>query len=547
MSIYLIDYENVSLNGLNGIETLNDMDRVYLFYGANPGYIPFEKHILIAKTPAEVHYLRVDRSGKNYLDFQLATYSGYLVAMYASQEYVIVSRDTGFDSIVNFWNRNPEGRDIHFSRREAIVTPLTVRAEVRTDSQVTPVHTAGESTYVPTRQAPISPNSESFQSDEKGRNSRRDLRSRSNRRGGRNNARNSQMNAVGAPQIAEITSESNSPLSGALPELVAEDASDAYSNVLSAEEKEKDKDTELLDDQPIEVTSDPSSLVSKTVPEMLASESENSEKEENEDNVSDVVEKVLPTWQVMTSVAATDGSVGVYVPGTAASGKSNSYPLPSELNLSLGHPSLGNEQSANEAPSDENVLSTKPSDAMKTETTEGTQEDVTDSTAVEQAPISEEEKTKEKPTEADHNHADANDAENDSVMAEDHSLRPSAEQPTRRGRHTVRTKSQRKPALKDAEQKDAAQPEQASEQAATASVHQPLRLTDRFKSQIREAVKEEHLNSGGYVQIYNRVLKCDNKSRLNNELVKVFSQEQGSRIYKLILPTYEEYRKTLEE
>ena len=54
MSIYLIDYENVNLSGLSGIETLSELDRVYLFYGANPGYIPFEKHILIAKTPADV-------------------------------------------------------------------------------------------------------------------------------------------------------------------------------------------------------------------------------------------------------------------------------------------------------------------------------------------------------------------------------------------------------------------------------------------------------------------------------------------------------------
>lgn len=543
MSIYLIDYENVSLNGLNGIETLNDMDRVYLFYGANPGYIPFEKHILIANTPAEVHYLKVDRSGKNYLDFQLATYSGYLVAMYAAQEYIIVSRDTGFDSIVNFWNQNPDGRDIRFSRREAIVVPAAARSAARTDSQTSPVRTAVESTYIPTRQAPIPPSTENFSSDEKGRKPR-DLRGRSNRRGGRNNARNSQVNAAGVQQTAEIASGSNEPQFRALPETAEEDKPNAYSNV---PEEIKGTDTELLGAQPIEEPSEHSSLESQTASEMPVSEpesSESTETEENEDNVSDVVEKALPTWQVMTGMAVTDGNIGVYVPGTAASGKSNSYPLPAELKVSLGQGSADNEPPADEAMHDENIVESESSDVTDSETAAAEK--------AEQAPVSDEEKTEETPAEAEHDHAAANEAENDPAMAENNAPRRSAEQPARRGRRTERVKPQRKPdpketAQKGNAQKDVAQSEKTADQAASASVQTPLRLADRYKSQIREAVKEEHLNSGGYTQIYNRILKCDNKSRLNNELVKVFSQDQGSRIYKLILPTYEEYRKALGE
>lgn len=122
MSIYLVDYENVSLAGLEGIEKLSDSEKVYIFYGNSAGSISFEMHAKIAQTRAQVRYLKTERSGKNYLDFQLATLGGYLVAMTKETEFIIVSRDTGFESVVDFWNQPSCATrpGCHFKRQERI-------------------------------------------------------------------------------------------------------------------------------------------------------------------------------------------------------------------------------------------------------------------------------------------------------------------------------------------------------------------------------------------------------------------------------------------
>ncbi len=42
--------------------------------------------------------------GKNGLDFQMVSYLGYLIKTAPKSEYIIVSNDTGFDSVVRFWS-----------------------------------------------------------------------------------------------------------------------------------------------------------------------------------------------------------------------------------------------------------------------------------------------------------------------------------------------------------------------------------------------------------------------------------------------------------
>ena len=101
MSIYLIDYENTGISGLTGIETLKKNDRVYLFYGIYTGSITFDTHIALNNTKAKIKYIKIDKSAKNYLDFQLATMSGYLIAKNKDTNFIIVSRDNGFNSVVD--------------------------------------------------------------------------------------------------------------------------------------------------------------------------------------------------------------------------------------------------------------------------------------------------------------------------------------------------------------------------------------------------------------------------------------------------------------
>ena len=104
MSVYLIDYENVHASGLAGVENCGIEDEIILLYGNDTSTIPMELHIQIANSKGKVQYHKIERTGKNYLDFQLSTIAGFLVGTTRQTEFVIVSRDSGYDAVLDYWN-----------------------------------------------------------------------------------------------------------------------------------------------------------------------------------------------------------------------------------------------------------------------------------------------------------------------------------------------------------------------------------------------------------------------------------------------------------
>ena len=121
MSIYLIDYENVNESGLEGIKTLKSDDQVHIFYSDQIKTIPFERSIELSQSRARIEYIQTRKTAKNYLDFQLTTYLGFLIGKGEKGEVVVVSNDKGFDSVVDFW----KGRNIKISRYENIANKPT--------------------------------------------------------------------------------------------------------------------------------------------------------------------------------------------------------------------------------------------------------------------------------------------------------------------------------------------------------------------------------------------------------------------------------------
>ena len=104
MAFYLIDYENVNTDGLQGVELLHSNDEVIIFYSDYADRLTFDLHQRINASPAKVQYIRVDACcKKNGLDFQLVTYLGYLIAQHPDGQFYIVSRDNGFCNVVKFW------------------------------------------------------------------------------------------------------------------------------------------------------------------------------------------------------------------------------------------------------------------------------------------------------------------------------------------------------------------------------------------------------------------------------------------------------------
>ena len=105
MSIFLVDYENVSASGLDGLEKLTEEDVVYIFYTENADRLTFDAHRRLLESRAAVRYYKVESGTKNALDFQLVSFLGYLIRENGSSAYYIISKDNGFDSVLHFWTK----------------------------------------------------------------------------------------------------------------------------------------------------------------------------------------------------------------------------------------------------------------------------------------------------------------------------------------------------------------------------------------------------------------------------------------------------------
>ena len=105
MSYYLVDYENVKKDGLNGINELTKEDTVCIFYSDNADTLTFDLHRRINESEAEIIFQKVEVGTKNALDFQLATYLGYIIAARKEQEYHLVTKDNGFNILCTYWGK----------------------------------------------------------------------------------------------------------------------------------------------------------------------------------------------------------------------------------------------------------------------------------------------------------------------------------------------------------------------------------------------------------------------------------------------------------
>ena len=104
MAYYLIDFENVKSRGMEGVEFLTEEDIVCIFYSDNADSMTFDLHRKLNETKAQIIYHKVAVGTKNALDFQLATYLGYLICEQQREgihpDYFIVTKDNGFTSLM---------------------------------------------------------------------------------------------------------------------------------------------------------------------------------------------------------------------------------------------------------------------------------------------------------------------------------------------------------------------------------------------------------------------------------------------------------------
>lgn len=106
MNLIFVDYENVSIKGLSGIENLGDDSIVYLFYSENTAHLPMTTVATLNSSKADMRYI-LTKVGKNALDFTLASVLGFVIKeRFQEDAFYIVSKDKGFDVLVDYWKGN---------------------------------------------------------------------------------------------------------------------------------------------------------------------------------------------------------------------------------------------------------------------------------------------------------------------------------------------------------------------------------------------------------------------------------------------------------
>ncbi|HIX13457.1 MAG TPA: hypothetical protein H9985_07615 [Candidatus Anaerofilum faecale] len=133
---FLIDFENVKSAGLAGLEQLDAADDVVILYSANSNTLSFEMHQKILQSPACVDYYQIRRGGKNSLDFQLSSLLGYLLGTGDYSHLYVVSNDSGFDVLRDFWTSDFVPTECVVYRRGSIAACLAHSLLIQTQPSV---------------------------------------------------------------------------------------------------------------------------------------------------------------------------------------------------------------------------------------------------------------------------------------------------------------------------------------------------------------------------------------------------------------------------
>jgi PIN domain len=94
----LIDFENVQVKSIALLE--GDHFRVKVFLGPKNTRLPAELVVAVQRLGDRAEYITLDTSGSNALDFHIAYHLGVLSAKEPSAYFHVISRDTGFDPLI---------------------------------------------------------------------------------------------------------------------------------------------------------------------------------------------------------------------------------------------------------------------------------------------------------------------------------------------------------------------------------------------------------------------------------------------------------------
>lgn len=94
----LIDYENVQPEALSVLD--EEHFKVLVFVGANQTKLTFEAAAALQRMGSKAEYIKISGNGSNALDFHIAFYIGQLASADPTAYFHIISKDTGFDPLI---------------------------------------------------------------------------------------------------------------------------------------------------------------------------------------------------------------------------------------------------------------------------------------------------------------------------------------------------------------------------------------------------------------------------------------------------------------
>jgi len=118
----LIDYENVQPEAMSAL--VEEHFNVIVFVGANQAKVSFEVASALQQLGDRAQYIKISGNGSNALDFHIAFYIGELASRHPNAFFHIVSKDTGFDPLV----QHLKARKILASRSKSVVDIPIVKA-----------------------------------------------------------------------------------------------------------------------------------------------------------------------------------------------------------------------------------------------------------------------------------------------------------------------------------------------------------------------------------------------------------------------------------
>lgn len=80
--------------------------RVFVFVGAGQSKLPFDLAASLQRLGPRAEYIKVSGNGPNALDFHIAYYIGRLAASEPTAYFHIISKDTGFDPLIQHLRSN---------------------------------------------------------------------------------------------------------------------------------------------------------------------------------------------------------------------------------------------------------------------------------------------------------------------------------------------------------------------------------------------------------------------------------------------------------